>query len=48
MCEIGKQVCAVINFPPRRIVGVKSEVLVLAIVCRQSGTVLIESNSPVD
>ncbi len=44
---IGKQICAVVNFPPRRVAGVKSEVLVLAIVCKDSGTVLIEPNSKV-
>jgi tRNA-binding protein len=44
---IGKQICAVINFPPKRVAGVKSEVLVLAIVCSDSGTVLIEPNKPV-
>lgn len=41
---IGKQICAVVNFPPRRVAGVKSEVLVLAIVCKDAGTVLIEPN----
>ncbi|NER47996.1 MAG: tRNA-binding protein [Symploca sp. SIO1A3] len=44
---IGKQICAVVNFPPRRVAGVKSEVLVLAIVCKDNGTVLIEPNMPV-
>ncbi|NES17418.1 MAG: tRNA-binding protein [Symploca sp. SIO3E6] len=44
---IGKQICAVVNFPPRRVAGVKSEVLVLAIVCQDNGTVLIEPNMPV-
>ena len=44
---IGKQICAVVNFPTRRIAGVKSEVLVLAIVCEKTGTVLIEPNIPV-
>lgn len=44
---IGKQICAVVNFPPRRVAGVKSEVLVLAIVCKNSGTVLVEPNQPV-
>jgi len=41
---IGKKICAVVNFPPRRVAGVKSEVLVLAIVCKDAGTVLIEPN----
>lgn len=44
---VGKQVCAVVNFPAMRVAGVKSEVLVLAIVCKNSGTVLIEPNLPV-
>lgn len=44
---VGKQICAVVNFPPRRVAGVKSEVLVLAIVCKDSGTVLIEPGSQV-
>ncbi|MCK5523999.1 MAG: hypothetical protein KAI83_12780 [Thiomargarita sp.] len=39
-----KKICAVVNFPPRRVAGVKSEVLVLAIVCKDAGTVLIEPN----
>lgn len=41
---VGKQICAVVNFSPRRVAGVKSEVLVLAIVCKDVGTVLIEPN----
>ncbi|UOA09260.1 tRNA-binding protein [Methylobacter sp. S3L5C] len=44
---IGKQICAVVNFPPRRVAGVKSEVLILAIVCNDNGTVLIQPNIPV-
>jgi len=43
----GKQVCAVVNFPPLRVAGVKSEVLVLAVVCEDAGTVLVEPNKPV-
>ncbi|MDX7988468.1 tRNA-binding protein [Xenorhabdus sp. 12] len=39
---IGKQILAVINFPPRRVAGFKSEVLVLAAVCGEQGTVLIQ------
>ncbi len=37
----GLEVLAVINFPPRRVAGFKSEVLVLAAVCPEKGTVLI-------
>lgn len=50
---VGKQLCAVMNFPPMRIAGVRSEVLVLAGVCEQNGTVLlypasgVENGSPV-
>lgn len=43
----GKQVCAVVNFPPLRVAGVKSEALVLAVVCESAGTVLVEPNKPV-
>ncbi|PHM74328.1 tRNA-binding protein [Xenorhabdus kozodoii] len=39
---IGKQILAVVNFPPRRVAGFKSEVLVLAAVCDEQGTVLIQ------
>lgn len=38
----GKQICAVVNFPMRRVAGVKSEVLILAIVCKNNGTILIQ------
>ena len=39
---IGKQVSAIMNFPPLRVAGVKSEVLVLAGVCNEHGTVLLQ------
>lgn len=44
---IGLQVSAVMNFPPLRVAGVKSEVLVLAGVCEQNGTVLLNSSMSV-
>lgn len=38
---VGTQVLAVVNFPVKRIAGVKSEILVLAAVDEEKGTVLI-------
>jgi len=43
---IGTQVSAVMNFPPLRVAGIKSEVLVLAGVCKQNGTVLLQPTKP--
>jgi len=43
----GRQVLAVVNFPPKRIAGIKSEVLVLAAVDEARGTILIQPDSPV-
>lgn len=38
---IGSQVVAVINLPPKRVAGVKSEVLVLGALCPARGTILL-------
>ena len=45
---VGRQVSAVMNFPPIRIAGVKSEVLVLAGVCEKNGTVLLHPSKMVE
>lgn len=44
---IGKQVVAVVNFPPRRIAGFKSEVLVLGAVLKKDDVVLLNVDEPV-
>ena len=44
---VGRQVVAVLNFPSRRIAGVKSEVLVLGTVSDEEGVVLLHPTSPV-
>lgn len=45
---IGKQIVAVMNFEPKRIAGVKSEVLILGAVCDSNGVVLLEPTFPVE
>ena len=45
---VGKQIVAVVNFPPKRIAGVKSEVLILGAMSETSGVVLLEPTFPVE
>ena len=45
---IGKQIIAVMNFPAKRVAGVVSEVLVLAAVSGQKGTVLLQPQMSVE
>jgi tRNA-binding protein len=44
---LGKQVVAVINFPPKRIAGFKSEVLVLGVPDENGGVVLLSPDHQV-
>lgn len=44
---VGCRVIAVVNLPPRKVAGVKSEVLVLANLCPQRGTVLLGADPSV-
>lgn len=44
---VGRQVVAVLNFPPKRVAGVKSEVLVLGTVSDEEGVVLLHPTFPV-
>ena len=44
---VGRQVVAVVNFPAKRVAGVKSEVLVLAAVDEAVGTTLLAVTHPV-
>ncbi len=44
---IGRQIVAVINFPPIKVASFKSEVLVLAAVCAQNKTILLDLNKNV-
>lgn len=44
---LGKQIVAVMNFPVKRIAGIKSAVLVLGALCPKNGTVLLAPTFPV-
>jgi tRNA-binding protein len=44
---LGRQIIAVMNFPTKRIAGVKSEVLVLGSVSESHGVVLLQPTMPV-
>lgn len=44
---VGRQVVAVVNFPPRRIAGFASEVLVLGAVPEEGDVVLLRLDAPV-
>jgi tRNA-binding protein len=45
---LGRQVLAVVNFPPRQVAGVLSQVLVLATLCPERGTILVEPEQRVE
>lgn len=45
---LGKQIVAVVNFPPKMIVGVKSQVLVLGAMSEEEGVVLLGTDMPVE
>lgn len=45
---IGRQIVAVVNFPPRRIAGFKSEVLVLGGMPSKEDVVLLATDGPVE
>lgn len=44
---IGRQIVAVVNFPTKKVAGIKSEVLVLACVCDTEGVVLLHPSQDV-
>jgi tRNA-binding protein len=44
---VRRQIVAVVNFPTKRIAGVKSEVLVLGVMTKQEGVALLSADQPV-
>lgn len=44
---VGMQVCAVVNFPPKRIAGFESEVLVLGMNDADGNVILVRPDHPV-
>jgi tRNA-binding protein len=44
---IGQQVVAVLNFAPKRIAGVKSEILILGGICPENGVVILRPTKPI-
>lgn len=45
---VGRQVAAVVNFPPMRIAGYKSEVLILGGVPEDGDVILLNTDEPVE
>ena len=43
---VGTQIIAIINLKPLGVAGIKSEVLVLAVVCKDNGIILVSPNKP--
>lgn len=44
---LGMQIVAIVNFAPKRVAGVRSEVLVLAAMCEKKGTILLQPTQAV-
>lgn len=44
---VNKQIIAIVNFPSMKVAGFQSEVLVLAVVGEDTGTVLLTTDTPV-